>query len=103
MAIRGNAVPYVGSWPAPTSPWPRRGCTNVPARRGSRTGERPASVTVVGRTLADADAYATATVAMGRRSLGWLAAQPDHEVAVICADRTCFVSAGLPVVESTLP
>ncbi len=65
-----------------------------------RTGGLPSelrSVTVVGRDLADADAYATAAVAMGRPALTWLAGLTGYAVAVICADRTSFVSDNLPV------
>jgi thiamine biosynthesis lipoprotein len=57
------------------------------------------SVTVVGRDLADADAYATAAVAMGQRALTWLAtlSKTGFGSAVICEDRTAYVSAGLPI------
>jgi FAD:protein FMN transferase len=65
-----------------------------------RTG-RPAqdlvSVTVVGRDLADADAYATAAVAMGRAGLTWLPTLRGYEVAVIFDDGTAFASDSLPV------
>jgi thiamine biosynthesis lipoprotein len=64
-----------------------------------RTG-RPAtdlcSVTVVGRELGVADAYATAAVAMGRAGLAWLAQLADHECAVVLDDGTAFESPGLP-------
>jgi FAD:protein FMN transferase len=55
------------------------------------------SVTVVGRDLGLADAYATAAVAMGQAGLTWLAGLTDHESAVVMEDHTCFRSAGLPV------
>jgi thiamine biosynthesis lipoprotein len=58
------------------------------------------SVTVVGRDLADADAYATAALAMGRAGLGWLARLPGHEAAVVAEDGTCYRSAGLPELRS---
>jgi thiamine biosynthesis lipoprotein len=64
------------------------------------TGERPAqlrSVTVVGRDLAIADAYATTAIAMGRPALRWLARLPDHEVAVVCADGSSYISDGFPL------
>lgn len=67
---------------------PRRG---VPA-----TGLR--SVTVVGTDLGLADAYATAGVAMGTAGLPWLAALPDHEVAVVTEEGEAFRSDGFPVV-----
>ncbi len=68
-----------------------------------RSGGLPSqlrSVTVVGRDLGDADAYATAAVAMGRPGLSWLASLPGYAVAVICADRTSYVSDDLPVVRT---
>jgi FAD:protein FMN transferase len=58
------------------------------------------SVTVVGRDLALADAYATAAVAMGRAGLSWLAQLADHECAVVTEDGRALYSAGLPLVES---
>jgi thiamine biosynthesis lipoprotein len=64
-----------------------------------RTGE-PArdlvSVTVVGRQLADADAYATAAVAMGRAALSWLPTLRGYQVAVVLDDGTAYASDGLP-------
>ncbi|MEU7876160.1 FAD:protein FMN transferase [Dactylosporangium sp. NPDC049140] len=68
-----------------------------------RTG-RPArelrSVTVAGPDLglADAYAYATAAVAMGRPGLRWLAGLPGYEVVVVTEDGEGFTSPGLPVV-----
>jgi thiamine biosynthesis lipoprotein len=56
------------------------------------------SVTVVGRDLADADAYATAAVAMGRVALPWLATLRAYEAAMVFEDGSAFVSSGLPVV-----
>jgi len=50
------------------------------------------SVTVVGQSLAVADAYATAAVAMGPAGLRWLAARPDHECLVVDEDGHCFRS-----------
>ena len=68
-----------------------------------RTG-RPAtalrSVTVVGRHLADADAFATAAVAMGRDALTWLAGLDGYEAAVIAEEGTSYQSAGLPELRS---
>lgn len=49
------------------------------------TGERPdalVSVTVVGRRIADVDAYATAAMAMGERAAEWLAARSASAVLV---------------------
>ena len=56
-----------------------------------RTGTVPSglrSVTVVGPTLALADAYATAAFAMGEDGLAWVAAQPGFgAVGITTADR----------------
>ncbi len=66
-----------------------------------RTG-KPAtalrSVTVVGRDLALADAYATTAVAMGPAALRWLAQLDDHEAGVVTEDGRCYRSDGLPVI-----
>jgi FAD:protein FMN transferase len=59
------------------------------------------SVTVVGRDLSDADAYATAAVAMGLPALDWLA-RLDYEVAVVAEDHTYYRSAGLPEIRCPL-
>jgi FAD:protein FMN transferase len=66
-----------------------------------RTGDPAAalrSVTVVGRDLAEADAYATAAVAMGVAGLNWLADLHGYECAVVLEDGTAYRSAGLPAV-----
>jgi thiamine biosynthesis lipoprotein len=57
------------------------------------------SVTVVGPTLALADAYATAALAMGDEALPWLAklATEGYESAAVTDDGRAFTSAGLPV------
>jgi thiamine biosynthesis lipoprotein len=47
-----------------------------------------ASVTVVGRHLARADAYATAAFAMGAGALAWLERMPGHEGLVVDATGT---------------
>ena len=66
-----------------------------------RTG-KPArglrSVTVVGRDLALADAYATAALAMGEAGISWLAklGADGYESAVVTDDGRAFSSAGLP-------
>jgi thiamine biosynthesis lipoprotein len=59
------------------------------------TGEPAAdlrSVTVVGRDLGLADAYATAAMAMGPRALRWLATLADHEALVVDEAGRCFRS-----------
>jgi len=64
-----------------------------------RTGDAATvlhSVTVVGRDLGVADAYATAAVAMGRPGLSWLARLDGHECAVVLDDGTAYESPGLP-------
>jgi thiamine biosynthesis lipoprotein len=58
------------------------------------------SVTVVGADLGDADAYATAAMAMGLDALPWLAGLDGYESAVVAADGRTFRSAGLPAQES---
>jgi thiamine biosynthesis lipoprotein len=45
------------------------------------------SVTVVGPSLAEADAYATAAFAMGRAGLAWIATLPGYAACVITAER----------------
>jgi len=66
---------------------PRRG---TPAR-GLR------SVTVVGRDLGTADAYATAAVAMGRSGVRWLSRRPGYGCAVVTDDGRLLRSAALPL------
>jgi thiamine biosynthesis lipoprotein len=65
-----------------------------------RTG-RPAtalrSVTLVGRDIADTDAYATAALAMGTAALPWLGRLDGYESAVIMEDRSSYLSSRLPV------
>ena len=45
------------------------------------------SVTVVGASLAEADAYATAAYAMGSAGLAWIATLPGYAGCAITADR----------------
>jgi thiamine biosynthesis lipoprotein len=61
------------------------------------------SVTVVGRDLADTDAYATAALAMGRPALRWLSTLRGYEVAVVDRDRVVHTSPGLPVRAAPAP
>jgi FAD:protein FMN transferase len=65
--------------------------------RTGQPAELLSSVTVVGRDLALADAYATAAVAMGEAGLEWLANLKDHESAVVMSDGTAYTSPGLPL------
>jgi thiamine biosynthesis lipoprotein len=62
------------------------------------------SVTIVGPDLAVADAYATATVAMGEAGLEWLATLPKgYHSAVVTEDGRGFTSPGLPSVHPLTP
>jgi thiamine biosynthesis lipoprotein len=61
------------------------------------------SVTVVGPDLGDADAYATAAVAMGRPGLDWLARLDGYESAAVTDDGRAFRSPGLPVLRPADP
>lgn len=72
-----------------------RGWHVVDPRTGARAGALR-SVSVVGRDLGLADAYATAAVAMGERALAWLDCLVGHEFLVITEDERCFHSDGLP-------
>jgi thiamine biosynthesis lipoprotein len=63
--------------------------TGTPAR-GLR------SVTVTGPDLGDADAYATAAVAMGMAGLDWLAILTGYECAVVTDEGRLFTSPGFP-------
>jgi thiamine biosynthesis lipoprotein len=65
--------------------------TGTPAR-GLR------SVTVTGPDLGDADAFATAAVAMGAAGLDWLATLNGYESAVVTDGGRFFSSAGFPAV-----
>jgi len=65
--------------------------TGTPAR-GLR------SVTVTGPDLGDADAYATAAVAMGAAGLEWLATLSGYESAVVTDDSRFLCSPGFPAV-----
>jgi thiamine biosynthesis lipoprotein len=59
------------------------------------------SVTVVGRDLGVADAYATAAVAMGQAGLAWLAGLAGYESAAVLTDGTAYESASLPLAART--
>lgn len=61
------------------------------------TGNRPAalaSVTVVGRHVADADAYATAAFAMGVDARDWLEHLPGHWGFAVTADGSTWSTSG---------
>lgn len=59
------------------------------------------SVTIVGRDLALADAYATAAVAMGPAALRWLAQLRDHESGVVMEDGRTYRTSGFPVADGS--
>jgi thiamine biosynthesis lipoprotein len=59
------------------------------------------AVTVVGRDLALADAYATTALAMGNAALGWLSQLDGHSAGLVLADGTSYVSPGLPLADPT--
>jgi thiamine biosynthesis lipoprotein len=66
------------------------------------TGRPPAgvlSVTVVGRELATADAYATAAYAMGTAGAVWTARLHGYEAMTILADERVLSTAGFPAAE----
>ena len=55
------------------------------------------SVTVVGKDLGIADAYATAALAMGLPGLDWLARLDGYESGAVTEDGAAYRSAGFPV------
>lgn len=59
------------------------------------------SVSVTGPSIALADAYATAALAMGERGIGWLGTLRGYESAVITATGDAYRSDGFPVVAAT--
>jgi thiamine biosynthesis lipoprotein len=72
-----------------------RGLHVVNPRTGQPAGTLR-SVSVVGRDLAVADAYATAAVAMGEAGVAWLGRLGGHEYLAITEDGRCLHSSGLP-------
>jgi thiamine biosynthesis lipoprotein len=69
----------------------------------SHTGRPPSaalSVTVVGRELATADAYATAAFAMGERGPAWTARLNGFEAMTILADGYVLKTSGFPADDS---
>jgi thiamine biosynthesis lipoprotein len=62
----------------------------------ARSGpEALASVSVIGRELATADAYATAAFAMGPGARDWVETLPDHRALIVYADGTQWASGDL--------
>lgn len=67
------------------------------------TGSPPsglASVSISGRDLATADAYATAGFAMGEGALEWVRTIAPYEAFLILDDETSFSTAGFPSVDA---
>jgi FAD:protein FMN transferase len=72
-----------------------RGCHILDPHTGRPAGGGGlASVTVVCRSLTDADAAATAAFAMGARARSWLEAQPDMEGFAVRTDGTVWRTPG---------
>ena len=89
LALTDGAIATSGTY--------ERGLHVLNPRTGKpATGLR--SVTVVGPSLALADAYATAALAMGEPGLSWLAkmATDGYDSAVVTDDGRAFSSANLP-------
>jgi len=124
VRLRGNPAPGV-PWHIPVRhPWRTDGAhltiagsdlaiaTSGTYERGQHvlhpfTGQ-PArtlrSVTVVGRDLAVADAYATAAVAMGEAGIDWLARLPaGYATAIVTEDGRGYRSPDLPTVAADAP
>lgn len=68
--------------------------------RTGRPADQLRSVTVVGRDLGLADAYATTAMAMGDAGLSWLAGLPGYECFVVTEDGRCLRSEGFPTRDS---
>jgi FAD:protein FMN transferase len=79
-----------------------RGLHVINPRTGKPAGTLR-SVTVVGRDLALADAYATAAVAMGQSGIAWLGQLDGYEAGVVTEDGECYRSDGLPDVLASDP
>jgi thiamine biosynthesis lipoprotein len=62
-----------------------------------RTPKELASATVVGPSLACADAYATAAFVMGREAVRWIAGVDQYEALLVTADGTILRSPAWPV------
>jgi FAD:protein FMN transferase len=89
------AVVTGGDLAVATSGTYERGRHVVDPRSGRLVGDLR-SVTVVGRDLGVADAYATAAMAMRDGALSWLATLPGHESLVVDEAGRCFRSDGFP-------
>lgn len=92
-AILDIAPPGGGLLGLATSGSYARGAHIVDPRTGDPSTEI-GSATVLGPSIADADAYATALYVMGVEGLAWLAQRPGWEGCVITRDRRVFSTAG---------
>lgn len=73
--------------------------------RNPHTGKAPAgvlSVTIVGASLATADAYATAAFAMGEEGAQWAAGLDGFEALTLLADGRALATPGFPFAPSEL-
>jgi len=73
-----------------------RGCHIIDPRTGRPPARTLASLTVVRRSLAEADADATAGCAMGDRAAAWLGSLPGTRSFAVCADGTTWSTGGTP-------
>jgi thiamine biosynthesis lipoprotein len=71
-----------------------RGAHIVDPRTGRAAAQVFASVTVVRRTLADADVFATAACAMGTAAQEWLLTRPATEAFAVLPDGTTWCTPG---------
>ncbi len=87
VELRDGAVATSGTY--------ERGDHIVDPHTGRRATEL-VGLTVVGRSLTYADAYATAAFAMGREGAAWVAGQDGYEAFAITADGVTLATPGLP-------
>ncbi|SHM86084.1 FAD:protein FMN transferase [Actinacidiphila paucisporea] len=96
--LRSGAVAAVvhaeGELAVATSGPAERGCHVVDPRTGLPPATALASLTVVTRSLTDADAHATAGYAMGDRARAWLASLPGTRSLAIAPDGTSWTTGG---------
>jgi thiamine biosynthesis lipoprotein len=96
LSLPGGAGP---GWAVATSGSYERGPHVIDPTSGCPATEL-ASVTVVGRQLTTADAYATAALAMGHRAPGWLARLSGHEALVVGPDGLGWATPGFKALEA---
>ncbi|MDJ0344731.1 FAD:protein FMN transferase [Streptomyces sp. H10-C2] len=72
-----------------------RGCHILDPRTGAPPAPSLASITVIGRSLTEADAWATAPYAMGAaRARGWLEQLPGTEAFAVASDGSTWQTSG---------